>query len=499
MDRDLMYLPRSCYAVLPKDGKLVTITRGGSGYQLSPLDRGDRAANRALADEKNARLGGVTPEQEKDMVDGAVLGWEIILYRNAGLSPRDKVFLVEIGNGGPKSYETSVTLEMPATWAEFHDAAQKARIEEPRHCRNELLQSRSKEIPAALIGCDVNLYELNLLARRLTMLTEDQAFGFEGLLKMEQKKHSGAIPLPRLINLTFNTDQCCVASCVHNSRELGALLLDGEMLSDEAAALLETTEPDSDFRNSLLALFGEKHMEDEGGVITSRGYVEMSGEIEEIYGIPCEVPYFERSGAPVVLHVSKGFFNDPAYDNDLGATLDLPAIVGAVDRAVDAVDAASIDECGFRCVDCLIPAAREWINDAIDDEGGIDLANAFARKLWEMGRRVPLPDQIKYKALLEASGCSGLQDAMKLAEELDLYEFRPEIAESWDYAEAALRERYPDLPPILFQTSQAANAGSEMLERDHAALTSYGLIRRKDGEPLPVFEQENRQLTQRME
>lgn len=417
---------------------------------------------------------------------------------------KGKEFEVEISNGGPKSYDTSVTLELPATWAEFNDALQRARIEDPRRCKNEIVGMRKKwaflTTPTGQyhIGRNGNLLELNLLAQRLTMLTEEAQFGFEGLLKMEQEKTCGPIPLPKLINLTFNTEQCCVASKVFNHRELGQLLWDSEMLSDEAMALLDQAEPDSEYRNSLLEVFGKKHLEDEGGIITSRGYVEMSGEIREVY-VPGEMAYFNRTGAPVVLEVRKGFFDDPAYDNSLAAGLDLPAHEAAVWRAVEAVEAASAKECDFRCVDCLIPAARQMINDAIDAEGGIGQADAFARLLARKERVWTEADIVKYKALLSASGCACLEDAMELAEELEQYDLLPEIAEPWDYAEARLREKYPDLPPILFQTSQAYQAGQEMLEQDHAALTGYGLIRRKDGQPLPELRQEASGITQRME
>ena len=40
-----------------------------------------------------------------------------------------KIFEVEISNRGPRGYETAALLKMPATWGEFNDALQKARIE----------------------------------------------------------------------------------------------------------------------------------------------------------------------------------------------------------------------------------------------------------------------------------------------------------------------------------------------------------------------------------
>lgn len=397
---------------------------------------------------------------------------------------KGKVFEVEIANNGPKGYETAVTLEMPATWAEFHDALEKARIKDGRACSNELTQIKRKGFPKSAVGEDVNLYELNLLAQRLTMLTEEQGVCFDGLLKVEQSKKSGPIPLPRLINLTFNTDNCCVAYHVFHDRELGALLYGSEMLPDEAVRMLAAEEPGSEYHNSLLTLFGKKHRVNAGGVFTDQGYVEPEGGFQEVYA-PGRMAYFDRSDAPVVLEVSKGFFHDPAYDNDLTFSLNLPADDDAIWRAVEAVEAASPKECAYRCTECFIPAAREMINAAIDEDGDLALANEYAALLNEKERQWDQADRTKYKALLEASGCTGLRDAIHLLHEAKNYELRPELAQPWDYAKAVLKERYPDLPAVLFQTSQSYQAGIEMLAQDHAALTSYGVIRRKDGMPLP--------------
>ena len=57
-----------------------------------------------------------------------------------------KMFEVEIRNNGPKGYETAVSLRMPATWSEFHDALQKARIKDGRSCGNELLYQAAEAL-----------------------------------------------------------------------------------------------------------------------------------------------------------------------------------------------------------------------------------------------------------------------------------------------------------------------------------------------------------------
>lgn len=292
-------------------------------------------------------------------------------------------------------------------------------------------------------------------------------------------------------NLTYNTDICCFAPRVSNHEELGAFLYANEMLSNEAMALLDTTEEGSGFQERLLELLGEQHQEDHGGVFTDFGYAELGGEIKDIYVCQSnETACFHRSDAPVVLEVRKGFFNDPSYDNDKTAVLNLPAADAGIWRAVEKVDAASVDECAFRCVDCLIPFLRDAINNAIDDEDGIEQADEFAKRLAQIEREWPESDMVKYKALLSVVDHPSLQDATRLMGEIDQYELRPEVAQTWGYAEMMFREKYSALPEELFQTPQAAQIGQKMLDDRLGVITEYGLIRRKDGQPFPVFQPE---------
>ena len=403
-----------------------------------------------------------------------------------------KIFEVEISNGSSEGYQTSAVLTMPCTQAELRDALQKARVQDVKTCENELTRIRYPGITANMIGRNVDLLELNLLAVRLTVLSEDDRMGLEGLLQIEQENHTTPFPLARLINLTFNADICLLAPQVSNPKELGALLYEGEMLSDEAMALVDTMDEDSDFRERLLELLGEQHQEEHGSVFTSWGYAEPGGDFKEVYR-KGEMSCFSRPSAPVVLEVSKGFFSDPSYDNDKTAILNLPASDADIWRVVGEVDAASLEECAFRCIDCEIPALRDAVDNAIDQEGGIDMAGEFAKALAQKQRAWEETDWIKYKALLSVAGHPSLQDAIQLMHGLGEYDLRPDVAETWDYAELVLREKYPDLPEELFQTPQAARVGQRMLEERHAAITDYGLLRRKDGGQLLAFQQKQKE------
>lgn len=394
-----------------------------------------------------------------------------------------KVFEVEISNTGPKGYETATVLGLPATRAEFQDALQKARIEDSRCCRNELVSVNFAGISSGQIGRDVDLLELNFLAERLALLDADGRKGLEGLIQMEQDRLGAPIPLSRFINLTFHTDLCRFMPGVSNEKELGTFLYENEMLPQAAMALLDTAEPGSRYQAALLEAFGQKHSEDQKGVFTHWGYAELAGEFQEIYQKD-EMGCFSEPESPIVLEVSKGYFDDPSYDNDQTDILRLPASDKDLWRVVEAVDAASPKECGFRCVECVVPALREIIDLAIDEEDGIEAANRFAGELEKNYRVWDTPEIVKYKALLEANYVSGLQEAEGLMHHLDEYELLPEIGASWDYAELVLREEYPGLPAELFQTGQAAQIGQRLLAQNSAALTEYGLLRRKDRLPL---------------
>ena len=196
---------------------------------------------------------------------------------------------------------------------------------------------------------------------------------------------------------------------------------------------------------------------------------------------------FMHDESAVVLEVRKGFFNDLRYDSDEAIILNLPAADDDIWRAVEEVDAVSMEECVLRCIDCEIPSLRDAIDDAIDQEGGIGMANEFAKSLAQKEQIWHEEDWIKYKALLSVTGHPSLQDAIQLMHGLEQYELLPEVTGSSEYVEFNLRKKCPDLPKELFQTAQAFQIGWQMLEDDNAIITAYGVLRRKDGGHLPFF------------
>lgn len=90
-------------------------------------------------------------------------------------------------------------MKMPASFAEFSDALQKARIKDGSFCKNELTCIHYNGLTHAMIGWNANLYDLNLFAQRLASLTEEQKKGMDALLKIKQNHRVAPIPLNQLI------------------------------------------------------------------------------------------------------------------------------------------------------------------------------------------------------------------------------------------------------------------------------------------------------------
>jgi hypothetical protein len=143
-------------------------------------------------------------------------------------------FTVEISQPGSSGALTSATLELPATWAEYTDAMEKARITDDYRmdytvelcdCRRLYLQDK--------IPQPIHLLELNLLAQRLDGLSRRQSGIFDAMVIIEGKKNGSVpIPLPRLINFTHSLDNCRVAYGVTTDEALGKWLYENDMLSD---------------------------------------------------------------------------------------------------------------------------------------------------------------------------------------------------------------------------------------------------------------------------
>lgn len=387
-------------------------------------------------------------------------------------------------------YRGSGTLELPFTWSEYQDALEKARATDIKtpvtieltYTKRECLRPHTMDINDGTFSDIRDLLELNLLARRLDDMDDVMRDCFEAQVALEQKSLNPgeSIPFARLVNLTYQTKDCIYGGDSRTYAELGQFLFENDMLPEDVLdkTIALTGSFDAEIPEEWLTLVGRQHFETHGGVFAKAGYFECPTDIPEVYKRG-EMGYFDRSGAPVVLEVGNPYSEEHSGEF---FTLDLPAIDCKLADVLKNIDAESIEECVWRCTDCLIPAAMKWITQSMDFE----MTSKFAGFLHDLERR---ETSERYKALLQAAKCSDLNTALRLGADLDAYELFPMQSASGHYGRDALYEIYGDeTANALYPYMDCFKYGKNLMDTEHAEITDYGIIRRKDFEPIQVPE-----------
>jgi hypothetical protein len=394
-------------------------------------------------------------------------------------------------------YRTSIadylgagTLQLPFTQDEYHDALQKARAAdggtpvsiELNRVRREALRPHTMDVNDGMLSDTSDLLELNLLARRLDGMDEDALAGFEAMIILEGRKADQPIPVARLINMTYEADGCVQAGNIRTYAELGQFLFENDMLPEKVLDQTLDLTPAGSFGEKApeewLTLIGRQHLEANGGVFTKAGYFECPADIPEVYKRG-EMSYFDRFAGTVVLEVGNPYAEEHSGEF---ITLGLPTTDEGLSAKLQQIGAESIEECVWRCTDCLIPDARKWIMQ----EDDFALTNQFAVFLHDLERRES-PE--RYKALLQAAKCSDLDTAIRLGADLDAHEFSADQATPAHYGKAALYEIYGDeAGDALFPYMDCFKYGKDLMDVENAVITDYGVIRRTDAEPIQTPE-----------
>lgn len=389
----------------------------------------------------------------------------------------NKVFELYIANA-LRDEERYAVLDLPATPYEMLDVLERAGCRSSEEAYYQVEEYLDFEYLESVISPDCSLNHLNALAEKLSELNDRQNITFEGLLRMEQEKNEGQISIHTLLQLAHNADCCHVVGEARNDSQLGRFYAENDFL-EELADL-----PDKVFELLDFERIGREQRQAEGGVFTRGGYVVQNTELEQI-PLPDDPP--PKPDYTVLLEVGHAFFN--AGENaDRSAVIRLPASEEELDKTLEELDAVCWEECGFVCLDCAVPWAREWM----EDEENLGTIRPFAEKLDQLQRQGQLP---KYKALLLATGCEDLQDALELADSVKEMVFSPAIDSPKDAALAELQTIFDgENLNSLLRHLDLDGYGQELIAADHEVLTPYGLIRQQNGEPIPTRQKEDQEM-----
>ena len=315
------------------------------------------------------------------------------------------------------------------------------------------------------IRAETDLPELNDLAERLSRLDERQHTAFEGLVRVELQKQE-TVTLKRLRDLAASTDCCHVVPEVLTPSQLGRFYAENGFVPETEGL------PDAVFNLLDFELIGQRAQRDEGGVFTQHGYVVQHSDLKSVSeltdGYPAEPDY--------TLHLQLAAHHD---DLPFGGTdvveLKLPAEDSVLEMAVRCLGYADWGEVECTCLDCKVPQFKEYITSAVPFETIKQFGDALAQI---SSKSLPA-----YKALLAATACQDVEEALGLAEQLDEYILSPSIASPEDAAAEELALILPDEAVRLIRPHINLYAYGQMLLASRNNIqTEYGLLERRDGQ-----------------
>ena len=376
------------------------------------------------------------------------------------------------------SENSFMELDLPATDYEMLDMMERLHLEDGKLPYLEVLKFREEyDYLEKCVHEQPDIYQLNALARKLSEFTSVQEMAaFEGLVGKEIGNRAVTIELPRLINFAYSTDCCHVAEDAMTDFQLGKFLVENDFIEEA-----------NNLPGSMLALLdygkiGREHREQEGGVYTGFGYVEQHTDVRHVSETMDYRPH--KPDYTILLNVLPvplipGEKRDPI-------PIELPASSEQLQATLEKAGCASWSNVMTAILDSPLPAWNRRI--FMDDE--VPQVIQLAEKLRQLDADGKLT---KYKAILSATDCQEVADAVALSKTVDEYMLLPEVR---TLEEAAVDDLRISIDPITMGRLQPyidlRGYGVAMLEYHNAKLTSYGRLDR-DGEPIQLVRDEPRQ------
>ena len=376
------------------------------------------------------------------------------------------------------SENSFMELDLPATDYEMLDMMERLHLEDGKLPYLEVLKFREEcDYLERCVHEQPDIYQLNALARKLSEFTSVQEMAaFEGLVGKEIGNRAVTIELPRLIDFAYSTDCCHVAEDAMTDFQLGKFLVENDFI-EEANNL-----PDSMLALLDYGKIGREHREQEGGVYTGFGYLEQHTDVRHVSETMDYRPH--KPAYTILLNVLpvpliSGEKRDPI-------PVELPASNEQLQATLEKAGCASWSNVMAAILDSPLPAWNRRI--FMDDD--VSQVIQLAEKLRQLDADGKLT---KYKAILAATDCQEIADAVALAETVDEYMLLPEIRTLEAAAADDLRISIDPITMGLLQPYiDLRGYGIAMLEYHNAKLTSYGRLDRA-GEPIQLVRDELQQ------
>ena len=369
----------------------------------------------------------------------------------------DKAFTVSLCNPDKDTY---VTLELPADPYAVLDAWERLRPAPDTRVEWEMEDYGEFPILFPSLQSGEGFPALNALAERLTSLDSRQRTAFEGLVKLQDGR---PMEPDALITLSEQAKHCQVAPEATDDASLGRVYAANGSIPEVKDV------PDKVFELLDFQLLGRRIRQSAGGVFTRQGYVVPDGNWKPTEGQELRI-------AP---EAPTGFFRLELRLGEERAELTLPAGQELVEVR-ERMEAVGLPNCAVTAFHSRVPQLpAAWATPE-----RLDTLNCLAIRLMVLAERDSLA-LIKYKAVLEVSSISSLEDAMALTERLDAYNLNWAAASPEDVARGELRRSMgEENADLLCWYLNLYGYGEALIQQYGGELTDYGLLTRADGQPV---------------
>ena len=369
----------------------------------------------------------------------------------------DKAFTVSLCNPDKDTY---VTLELPADPYAVLDAWERLRLAPDTRVEWEMEDYGEFPVLSPGLQSGEGFPALNALAERLTSLDSRQRTAFEGLVKLQDGR---PMEPDALITLSEQAKHCQVAPEATDDASLGRVYAANGSIPEVKDV------PDKVFELLDFQLLGRRIRQSAGGVFTRQGYVVPDGNWKPTEGQELRI-------AP---EAPTGFFRLELRLGEERAELTLPAGQELVEVR-ERMEAVGLPNCAVTAFHSRVPQLpAAWATPE-----RLDTLNCLAIRLMVLAERDSLA-LIKYKAVLEVSSISSLEDAMALAERLDAYNLNWAAASPEDVARGELRRSMgEENADLLCWYLNLYGYGEALIQQYGGELTDYGLLTRADGQPV---------------
>lgn len=312
-----------------------------------------------------------------------------------------------------------------------------------------------------------SIFELNALIQKVSEMDDRQRTAFAGLLVMESGERSARIPLPRLIDLAYNTEACEVSDIL-DDHQLGRSRVESgsvpnmKDLPADIAGLLDFAQVGKNARMREGGAFVEHTKGHKGGYVVRH-------DLKQVYKDMDLTP--KKPDYEILWELYPHWTNEQAKGK--AVRLKLPADQDTVNAALAELHEASWSRVTWACLDCRVPSLIE----IIDIEENPRTIISLAEKLSSIS-----DSQLAiYKALLEDNACKGLNYALDLIDVLPQYTLSSQVHDPKEAAEAYLGQFLPESGLESIQPYLDWSQFGQALIRGHdSVLTGYGLIEQKD-------------------